>query len=169
MVLFLDEANADTMEFPHPLHVHCTMGYIVEIHHLNYTQYSQTTFRDYQSMEKQPKHVMFKENPANPAEEYQEDISEIFDHFLDLMRTSCARVEVESHCFLHVYFHGKLRAWPKINEWVKEIKVPILMIRIGIHVHVQKLNLNNVSIYEEPIFINKTRFYDFMILCNITL
>ena len=64
-------------------------------------------------MEKQPKHVTFKENPANPAnpaEEYQEDISEIFDHFLDLMRTSCARVEVESQRF-QGYCQVKLTLW----------------------------------------------------------
>ena len=64
-------------------------------------------------MEKQPKHVTFKENPANPAnpaEEYQEDISEIFDHFLDLMRTSCVRVEVESQRF-QGYCQVKLTLW----------------------------------------------------------
>ena len=32
---------------------------------------------------------------ANPAEQYQVEISEIFDQFLDLMRTSCACVDIE--------------------------------------------------------------------------
>ena len=36
---------------------------------------------------------------ANPAEQYQDKIGYIFDHFLDLMRTSCARVDVESQRF----------------------------------------------------------------------
>ena len=36
---------------------------------------------------------------ANPAEQYQVEISEIFDQFLDLMRTSCARVDIESQRF----------------------------------------------------------------------
>ena len=36
---------------------------------------------------------------ANPAEQYQVEIGEIFDHFLDLMRTSSAHVDIESQRF----------------------------------------------------------------------
>ena len=36
---------------------------------------------------------------ANPAEEYQVEISEIFNNFLDLMQTSSARVDIESQRF----------------------------------------------------------------------
>ena len=45
---------------------------------------------------------------ANPAEKYQDEIGKIFDDFLDLMRHSAARVEVEStHC--HGFCQIKLR------------------------------------------------------------
>lgn len=47
---------------------------------------------------------------ANPAEQYQVEISEIFDDFLDLMRTSSVRVEVESQRF-HGYCQVKLTLW----------------------------------------------------------
>ena len=36
---------------------------------------------------------------ANPAEQYQVEIGEILDHFLDLMWTSSARVDIESQRF----------------------------------------------------------------------
>ena len=45
---------------------------------------------------------------ANPEEKYQDEIGNIFDDFLDLMRHSTARVEVEStRC--HGFFQIKLR------------------------------------------------------------
>ena len=47
---------------------------------------------------------------ANPAEQYQVEISEIFDHFLDLMQTSSARVDIESQRF-QGYCLVKLTLW----------------------------------------------------------
>ena len=47
---------------------------------------------------------------ANPAEQYQVEIGEIFDHFLDLMQTSSARVEIESQRF-QGYCEVKLTLW----------------------------------------------------------
>ena len=47
---------------------------------------------------------------ANPAEQYQVEISEIFDNFLDLMRTSSARVDIESQRF-QGYCQVKLSLW----------------------------------------------------------
>ena len=47
---------------------------------------------------------------ANPAEQYQVEIGEIFDHFLDLMWTSSARVDIESQRF-QGYCQVKLTLW----------------------------------------------------------
>ena len=47
---------------------------------------------------------------ANPAEQYQVEIGEIFDHFLDLMQTSSAHVDIESQRF-QGYCQVKLTLW----------------------------------------------------------
>ena len=47
---------------------------------------------------------------ANPAEQYQVELGKIFDHFLDLMRTSSARVDIESQRF-QGYCQVKLTLW----------------------------------------------------------
>ena len=47
---------------------------------------------------------------ANPAEQYQVEIGEIFDHFLDLMWTSSAHVDIESQRF-QGYCQVKLTLW----------------------------------------------------------
>ena len=47
---------------------------------------------------------------ANPAEQYQLEIGEIFDHFLDLMWTSSAHVDIESQRF-QGYCQVKLTLW----------------------------------------------------------
>ena len=47
---------------------------------------------------------------ANRAEAYQEDISNIFDDFLQLMSTSAARVDIESQCF-DGFCQVKLTLW----------------------------------------------------------
>ena len=47
---------------------------------------------------------------ANPAEQYQVEIGEIFDHFLDLMWTSSACVDIESQRF-QGYCQVKLTLW----------------------------------------------------------
>ena len=47
---------------------------------------------------------------ANPTEQYQVEISEIFDHFLDLMQTSSACIDIESQRF-QGYCQVKLTLW----------------------------------------------------------
>ena len=47
---------------------------------------------------------------ANPAEQYQVEIGEIFDHFLDLMRASSAHIDIESQRF-QGYCQVKLSQW----------------------------------------------------------
>ena len=55
-------------------------------------------------------HALLCLSMANPAEQYQVEIGEIFDHFLDLTRTSSARVDIESQRF-QGYCQVKLTLW----------------------------------------------------------
>ena len=58
---------------------------------------------------------------ANPAEQYQVEISEIFDHFLDLMRTSSAHVDIESQRFqgyCQVKFHS-VEMWIMCSSFIQ--------------------------------------------------